>query len=239
MLLIAGLGNPGAQYAHYRHNVGFMAVDAIHRRHGFPAWRKKFQSLVSEGKIDGGRVLLLKPATYMNESGRAVREAAQFYKLLPRDILVVYDELDLAPGKIRMKQGGGHSGHNGLRSLHAHLGDGYRRLRIGIGHPGDKARVTKWVLGDFAKADRTWLDPLIDAIAEAAPALATGSDATFANKVHTLLGDKPERKPAKSTKNSLAPTAKTDRSRTTDPAPSSSNPFVEAFGRFFKGSDRQ
>ncbi|MEM1045820.1 MAG: aminoacyl-tRNA hydrolase [Pseudomonadota bacterium] len=237
MLLIAGLGNPGAQYAHHRHNVGFMAVDAIHRRHGFPAWRKKFQSLVSEGNIDGGRVLLLKPATFMNESGRAVREAAQFYKMLPRDILVIYDELDLAPGKIRMKQGGGHSGHNGLRSLHAHLGDGYRRLRIGIGHPGDKARVTKWVLGDFAKADRTWLDPLIDAIADAAPVLATGSDATFANKVHTLLDDGSERKPTKSDKRE--PAAKTERTRPADPAPSSANPFAEAFGRLFKGSDRQ
>lgn len=237
MLLIAGLGNPGAQYQNHRHNVGFMAVDAMHRRHSFPAWRKKFQALVAEGHIDGGRVLLLKPATYMNESGRAVREAAQFYKLLPRDILVVYDELDLAPGKIRMKQGGGHSGHNGLRSLHAHLGDGYRRLRIGIGHPGDKARVTKWVLGDFAKADRTWLDPLIEAIAEAAPVLVTGSDASFANKVHTLLDDGSERKPAGSDKKPPAP--ETGRSRAADPAPSSANPFAEAFGRLFKGSDRQ
>lgn len=139
MLLIVGLGNPGSQYAHNRHNIGFMAVDAIHRRHGFSPWRRKFQAELADGTLEGEKVILLKPMTYMNESGRSVGEAVRFYKLAPCDVLVLHDELDLPPGKVRMKTGGGHGGHNGLRSITAHIGDGYRRMRLGIGHPGNKA----------------------------------------------------------------------------------------------------
>ena len=157
MLLIVGLGNPGAQYAQHRHNVGFMAVDAIHRRHGFPPWRRRFQAEVSEATLAGEKVLLLKPQTYMNESGRAVQAAAAFYKIPAADIVVIHDEVDLPPGKTRMKTGGGAAGHNGLRSIDAALGDGYRRLRIGVGHPGVKEAVPHYVLHDFAKADQEWL----------------------------------------------------------------------------------
>ncbi|MBB5752005.1 aminoacyl-tRNA hydrolase [Prosthecomicrobium pneumaticum] len=191
MLLIVGLGNPGGQYARNRHNIGFMAADAIHRRHGFSPWRRRFQGDAAEGTLAGEKALLLKPLTYMNDSGRAVAEAVKFYKLAPADVLVIHDELDLPPAKFRMKVGGGHGGHNGLRSISAHLGDGYRRLRLGIGHPGDKDRVHGWVLSDFARVDAEWLDPLLDAIAAEAPLLAEGKDATFANKVS--LATQPER----------------------------------------------
>jgi PTH1 family peptidyl-tRNA hydrolase len=187
MLLIVGLGNPGAEYAAHRHNVGFMAVDAIHRRHGFSPWRRRFNAAVAEGTLAGDKVLLLKPQTYMNESGRAVGETAHFYKIEPKDIVAIHDEVDLDPGKVRMKAGGGSAGHNGLRSLTAAIGDDYRRLRIGIGHPGVKEMVPHHVLHDFAKADRAWLEPLLDAIAENAPLLAEGKDATFANRLHEAL----------------------------------------------------
>ncbi len=187
MLFIVGLGNPGAEYAAHRHNVGFMAVDAIHRRHRFGTWRRRFNAAVAEGTLAGEKVLLVKPQTYMNESGRAVGDAAHFYKIEPRDIVAIHDEVDLAPGKVRMKAGGGSAGHNGLRSLSAVLGDDYRRLRIGVGHPGVKEMVPHHVLHDFAKADRTWLDPLLDAIAENAALLAEGKDATFANRLHEAL----------------------------------------------------
>ncbi|NBC88025.1 MAG: aminoacyl-tRNA hydrolase, partial [Alphaproteobacteria bacterium] len=158
MRLFVGLGNPGRQYAMNRHNIGFMAVERIAAEHGFPPFRAKFQGQVSEGRLGGAKVLILKPETYVNRSGQAVGEAARFYKLAPEDIVVFHDELDLSPGKVRVKQGGGHAGHNGLRSLHAHLGDGYGRVRLGIGHPGHKDRVTSYVLSDFAKADQDWLD---------------------------------------------------------------------------------
>lgn len=184
MLILVGLGNPGPRYAGQRHNVGFMAADAIHARHRFGPWRQKFQAEIAEGSFGDERVLLVKPLTYMNESGRAVGEAARFYKVAPAGIVVVHDELDLPPGKFRLKTGGGHGGHNGLRSLSQHLGDGYRRLRIGIGHPGSKEAVHGYVLHDFAKADEKWLAPLLDAIAAEAPLLAEGKDATFANRVH-------------------------------------------------------
>lgn len=172
MLIFAGLGNPGPRYAGHRHNIGFMAVDAIARRHGFSVERAKFQALVSEGRVGSEKVLALKPQTYMNESGRAVGEALRFYKLTPADLIVFYDELDLAPGKVKVRQGGGAAGHNGIRSLIAHLGEDFVRVRLGIGHPGDKAKVTGHVLGDFAKADQSWLDPLLDAVAACAPRLA-------------------------------------------------------------------
>lgn len=199
MRLIVGLGNPGAKYERNRHNIGFMAVDAIHRRHaGFSPWRKRFQAEVSEGHLGGEKVLLLKPMTYMNESGRAVGEAIRFYKIPLSDVTVLYDELDLPPGKVRVKVGGGAGGHNGIRSIDAHAGADYRRVRLGIGHPGVKERVTGHVLGDFAKADAEWLEPLLDAVADNAALLAEGKDSQFANKVALALApDKPARQTAK------------------------------------------
>ncbi|SHO64629.1 peptidyl-tRNA hydrolase, PTH1 family [Pseudoxanthobacter soli DSM 19599] len=187
MLIMVGLGNPGSRYAANRHNVGFMAVDRIHQRHRFGPWRQKFQAEIAEGTLDDERVLLMKPLTYMNESGRAAGEAARFYKVDAKDVVVFHDELDLPPGKFRAKTGGGHGGHNGLRSLTQQLGDGYRRVRIGIGHPGAKELVHGYVLHDFAKADEAWLTPLLDAMAAEAPLLAEGKDATFANRVHLAL----------------------------------------------------
>jgi PTH1 family peptidyl-tRNA hydrolase len=184
MLLIVGLGNPGAKHARHRHNVGFMAIDAIHRRHGFGPWRKRFQAEAAEGALAGEKCLLIKPQTYMNRSGQAVGEAAGFFKLEPADILVIHDEVDLPPGKIRMKTGGGVAGHNGLKSIGAAIGSEFRRLRIGVGHPGAKERVPHYVLHDFAKADADWLAPLLDAIADHAPLLAEGKDSTFANRLH-------------------------------------------------------
>lgn len=183
MRLVVGLGNPGSGYAKNRHNVGFMAVDAFVRRHGFGPWRAKFQGQLSEGSIAGDKVLVLKPETYMNLSGQSVGAALRFHKLALDDVIVLHDELDLPPGRIRVKKGGGAGGHNGLKSIDSHLGKDYWRLRIGIGHPGDKDRVTGHVLSDFAKADGLWLDPMLDAIAEHLPLLLAGQDATFVNKV--------------------------------------------------------
>jgi PTH1 family peptidyl-tRNA hydrolase len=184
MKLIVGLGNPGPDYARQRHNIGFMAADRLAERYRLPSWRRKFRGEYTEGAIGAERVLLLKPLTWMNESGRAVAEAAGFYKLAPADIIVLHDELDLAPGKVRVKLGGGVAGHNGLRSLDACLGTReFWRVRIGIGHPGDKARVLGHVLGDFAKAEQPWLTDLLDAIADAMPLLVEGDDGRFQNKV--------------------------------------------------------
>lgn len=193
MLLIVGLGNPGPEYAGNRHNVGFMAVDAIQRRHGFQPWRRRFSGETSEGTLSGERVLLLKPTTYMNESGRSVQDAARFFKIAPADIVVLHDEVDLPPGKTRVKTGGGAAGHNGLRSIDAAIGQDYRRLRIGVGHPGIKAAVPHYVLHDFAKEDRAWLSPLLDAIADNAPLLAEGKDNTFANRLHAVAQPAPEK----------------------------------------------
>lgn len=183
MLVIAGLGNPGTKYANNRHNVGFMAADAIARRHSFSPWSKKFQAEIASGTLAGEKVLLVKPQTFMNLSGQSVGEALRFHKLSPSDLVVLYDELDLAPGKVRIKTGGGAGGHNGIRSLDAHVGKDYRRVRIGIGHPGVKEMVHNHVLGDFAKADREWLDPLLEAIADHAEMLARGDDNGFMNKL--------------------------------------------------------
>ncbi len=196
MQIFAGLGNPGNQYAGNRHNIGFMAVDAIQRRHPFSPWSKKFKALVSEGEIAGERVLLIKPQTFMNLSGEAVGEAMRFYKLEPKDIVAIYDELDLIQGKARIKTGGGHGGHNGIKSLDAHCGREYRRLRLGIGHPGSKEQVHNHVLGDFAKADRVWLEPLIEAIADNADMLLKGEDSQLLNKLTLATGGKPEPEPA-------------------------------------------
>jgi PTH1 family peptidyl-tRNA hydrolase len=183
MRLFVGLGNPGAKYAMNRHNVGFMSVDRIAADHGFAPWRAKFHGEVSEGRLGSERVVLLKPATYMNLSGQSVGEAMRFFKLAPADLTVFHDELDLAPGKVRVKEDGGHAGHNGLRSLHQHIGDAYARVRIGIGHPGQKDRVSPYVLSDFAKADQVWLDELLRGISEGAAALAAGDAARFQNAV--------------------------------------------------------
>lgn len=196
MLLLVGLGNPGPEHVGNRHNIGFMAVDAIASKHSFGSARTRFKGLVAEGHLGGRRTLILKPLTYMNLSGEAVGEASRYLKIPPQDIVVFHDELDLPAGKLRMKAGGGHAGHNGLRSLDAHIGPDYRRCRLGIGHPGDRAKVLGWVLNDFAKADRAWLDPLLAAIAEAAPLLAEGKDATFASKVGLLIAPPKPKKPA-------------------------------------------
>lgn len=188
MLLLVGLGNPGRRYAGNRHNIGFMAADEIARRHRFSPWRARFEGEIAEGLIGGDKALVLKPATYMNESGRAVGQAMRFYKLTPADVVVVHDDLDLAPGKLRLKTGGGHGGHNGLRSIDQHIGRDYRRLRLGIGHPGAKEQVHGYVLHDFAKADRDWLEPLLAAVADHAALLAAGDDSGFLNRVHVALG---------------------------------------------------
>ncbi len=187
MRLFVGLGNPGAKYQGNRHNIGFMAVDEIARRHGFAPWRRRFQGETSEGTLERERVVLLKPATFMNESGRAVGEAAQFFKIGLPDIVVLHDEIELPPAKVRVKTGGGIAGHNGLRSISAHVGNDYRRVRLGVGHPGVKELVHAHVLNDFAKAERPWVEALCDIIAENAGVLAAGKDSTFQNKVHLAM----------------------------------------------------
>ena len=187
MLLFVGLGNPGRQYARNRHNIGFMAIEQIARAHNFAPFRARFQGRVSEGQIGGEKVILLEPETYMNESGRAVGEAARFYKIGLDGIAVFHDELDLAPGKCRVKIGGGAAGHNGLRSIDAHLGKDYRRIRLGIGHPGDKNLVHSYVLNDFAKSEEGWVETLCDAVARNAALIAEGDDATFQNRVHLAM----------------------------------------------------
>lgn len=183
MKLFVGLGNPGPKYAGNRHNIGFMALDRLAEDHGFAPWRKKFQAQVSEGKFGSEKVVLLKPETFMNLSGQSVGEAMRFYKLDSTDVTVFHDELDLAPGKCRVKSGGGHAGHNGLRSIHQHLGPHYDRVRLGIGHPGHKDAVAGYVLRDFAKADQDWLDDLIRGISDGAPYLAGGDSGNFMNAV--------------------------------------------------------
>ncbi len=194
MMLLVGLGNPGPVYADNRHNIGFMAVDRIVARHGLGSYRSRFQGLVAEGQMGGTKVLALKPMTYMNESGRAVGEAMRFYKIDPADIVVIHDEIDLTPGKIRVKKGGGHAGHNGLRSIDQHIGSDYRRVRIGVGHPGDKDLVQPYLLGNFAKEDKAWVERELDAVCDAAPLLATGNDRDFMTKVAaTLNPQRPER----------------------------------------------
>ncbi len=211
MKLFVGLGNPGAKYAMNRHNVGFMAVDRIADAHGFGPWRSKFQGVISEGRLGGEKVILLKPETFMNKSGQSVGEALRFFKLDPADVTVFHDEIDLAPAKLRVKQGGGHAGHNGLRSLHGHIGDEYQRVRIGVGHPGHKDAVPTYVLKDFAKADQDWLADLLDGIADGAVSLAEGDTGRFQNAVALRLnpprsstGTKTEKpKPAETVKTAL------------------------------------
>jgi peptidyl-tRNA hydrolase, PTH1 family len=192
--LIAGLGNPGASRANNRHNIGFMAADEIARRHNFGPWRKKFNGELAEGQIDGRKVLLLKPQTYMNRSGEPVGEAIRYFNISPENLTVLYDELDLPPGKLRVRTGGGAGGHNGIRSLNNHCGNNFKRIRLGIGHPGDKSQVKHHVLGDFAKSDREWLLPLLQAVAENISLSFGGDDSSFMNRVTlTMRASEPAR----------------------------------------------
>lgn len=210
MKLFVGLGNPGAKYAGNRHNVGFMAVDQIADAHGFGPWRSKFQGVTSEGRLGTEKVILLKPETFMNKSGQAVGEALRFFKLDPTDVTVFHDEIDLAPAKLRVKQGGGHAGHNGLRSLHGHIGDTYQRVRIGVGHPGHKDAVPTYVLKDFAKADQDWLADLLQGIADGAISLAEGDTGRFQNAVALRLNPPRPSTGTKSPKPSPEPEPKTE-----------------------------
>ena len=218
MRLFVGLGNPGARYAGNRHNIGFMAVDRIAEDHGFGPWRAKFQGALAEGRLGGEKVLLLKPGTFMNLSGQSVRAAVDFHKLTSADVTVFHDELDLAPGKVRVKQGGGHAGHNGLRSIHAHLGEAYGRVRLGIGHPGHKDRVSGYVLQDFAKADADWLEDVLRGVSDGAEALAAGDAARFLNAValrtapprsSTGSGPRPDSTPSGKAPGAASPAAPT------------------------------
>ena len=219
MPLFVGLGNPGAKYAQNRHNIGFMAVDRIASDHGFAPWRAKFQGLVSEGQLGGEKIVLLKPETFMNKSGQSVGEAMRFYKLSPGDIIVFHDEIDLAPGKLRVKSGGGHAGHNGLRSIHGHIGDAYRRVRMGVGPPGHKDAVPGYVLRDFPKADQNWLDDMLRGISDGAEALAAGDTGRFQNAVALRLNP-----PRSSGRASATPVSDTRPDPAPDPAPETADP---------------
>ncbi len=207
MQLFVGLGNPGAKYEKNRHNIGFMVLDEIARDHGFTPWKSQFQGQVSSGNLGGEKVLLLKPATFMNLSGQSVGEAMRFYKMTPEDVTVFHDELDLAPAKVRVKQSGGHAGHNGLRSIHQHIGEHYRRVRLGIGHPGHKDRVSGYVLSDFAKSEAGWLDDVTRGCADGAAELAKGDSARFLNAVSLRTA------PARSSK--TVKTAQENKAKTT------------------------
>lgn len=213
MQLIVGLGNPGAKYMKNRHNIGFMAVDRIADDHGFGPWKTKFQGQISEGRLGREKVLLLKPTTFMNLSGQSVGEAMRFYKLTPEDVTVIHDEIDLAPGKLRVKKGGGHAGHNGLRSLHQHIGDTYQRIRLGVGHPGRKELVPHFVLQDFAKADADWLDDMMRGISDGAVHLAEGANDKFQNAVAQRVS------PARSSTTTPKPKPAAQASATPEPKP--------------------
>jgi PTH1 family peptidyl-tRNA hydrolase len=195
MRLLVGLGNPGPRYAGNRHNVGFMAVDAIVRRHSFSAIRERFHGLASEGTIDGEKVLALAPQTFMNDSGRAVQAAVQFFKLQPADVIVLYDEIDLPLGKVRAKRGGGTGGHNGIRSIDAHIGPDYWRVRLGVDHPGQKDMVKAYVLMDFFKEEHAQVQAMLDAVTDAIPLMIAGDDGRFMNKVNLALNPPPPKAP--------------------------------------------
>lgn len=195
MLLFVGLGNPGTKYSKNRHNIGFMALERIAEDHGFGPWKQKFQAELCEGRLGAEKVILLKPLTFMNLSGQSVGEALRFYKLTPQEITVFHDELDLAPGKARIKMGGGHAGHNGLRSIHQHIGEDYQRVRLGIGHPGRKELVAQYVLQDFAKADAEWLDDLMRGLSDGAPELANGKKDRFLNAIAQRMAPAKPAKP--------------------------------------------
>lgn len=207
MIMLVGLGNPGSGYARNRHNIGFMAVDEIVRRHSFSPFKSKFNGEISDGRVGTDKILVLKPMTFMNDSGRSVLGAMSFYKIIPEDVIVFHDELDLEAGKVRVKRGGGHAGHNGLRSIASHIGKEFTRVRLGIGHPGDKGKVTSHVLKDFAKADEQWLDKLIPALADHVDYLIRGDDGGYMNKVSLNL--KPPRPNAPRPEVASAPDTKT------------------------------
>ncbi|HBM59933.1 MAG TPA: aminoacyl-tRNA hydrolase [Citreicella sp.] len=233
MQILAGLGNPGGKYARTRHNIGFMALDRIAEDHGFAPWRARFQGEVAEGRLGQEKVLLLKPQTFMNNSGQSVGEAMRFFKLTPAEITVFHDELDLAPGKCRVKTGGGHAGHNGLRSLHAHIGEAYHRVRLGIGHPGRKEAVAGYVLHDFAKAEEDWLDDLLRGISDGAPALAAGDTGRFQNAVALRVAPARSSKSATPAPAAPAPAAAPERpAPQAEPAPDTRNPLQRLADRF-------
>lgn len=244
MKLFVGLGNVGGKYARNRHNIGFMAVDRIADDHGFSPWRKKFQGEIAEGRLGAQKVLLLKPSTMMNLSGQAVGEAARFHKIDPEDVVVFHDEIDLAPAKCRVKRGGGHAGHNGLRSVHQHIGADYARVRMGVGHPGDKNKVPGYVLRDFPKADEGWVDDVVRGCSDGAPKLADGDDGGFMNAVALRAApQRPKPQPKKSAEAGKAerPAAKVDEAtqagaapKAEDAAEASKSPFAKLLGRFAK-----
>lgn len=226
MQLFVGLGNPGAKYAGNRHNIGFMALDRIAQDHGADPWRSKFQGKLCEVRLGTTKALLLKPETFMNRSGQSVGEALRFYKIPVEDVVVFHDELDLAPGKCRVKTGGGHAGHNGLRSLHGHIGEAYKRVRLGIGHPGHKDRVAGYVLSDFAKAEQDWLEDLLRGISDGAEELAKGDAGRFMNAValrtappRSSDGKDKRQKPAPSAAKPQAAPSKTAKASKPDPTP--------------------
>lgn len=229
MKLIVGLGNPGAKYARHRHNIGFMAVERMAADHGFPAWKGKHQGSLTEGRFGSTRAVLLRPETFMNKSGDSVAAAMRFYKLEPEDVIVLHDELDLAPGKVKFKMGGGHAGHNGLRSIHSHLGPDYGRVRLGIGHPGHKDRVPGYVLHDFAKADEGWLDDVLRGVSDGAPWLAEGDTAKFMNAVS--LRTAPSR-PSTGTKGPAKPPTPPKAETAAPPPPEERNPLQKLMDRF-------
>jgi PTH1 family peptidyl-tRNA hydrolase len=204
MKLLVGLGNPGAKYARNRHNIGFMAMDQIASDHGFGGWKSKFQGQIAEGRFGSERVTLLKPETFMNLSGQSVGEAMRYLKLEPADVIVFHDEIDLAPGKVRLKTGGGHAGHNGLRSIHAHIGPDYDRVRLGVGHPGHKDAVPGYVLRDFPKADAEWLDDVLRGIGDGIAHLVAGDGAKFLNAISLRVA------PARSSKSVPKPKPQTE-----------------------------
>lgn len=197
MRLLVGLGNPGREHAHNRHNIGFMAADRIAAKYAFGPWKARFQGHICEGLMDGEKVHLLKPATYMNLSGQAVGEAARFYKIATPEVIVLYDEIELSPGKLRAKQGGGNAGHNGLKSIDAHIGLDYWRVRLGVGRPSEKHQVRDYVLMDFAKADQAWLDPFLDAVTNALPHIIAGDESKFMSRVALLTKDTTPKPPQK------------------------------------------
>ena len=247
MKLIVGLGNPGDEHARNRHNVGFMAADRIAHAHGFPAWRKRFHGLAAEGEIGGEKCLLLKPQTYMNESGRSVGEAVRFLKIPIGDVIVIYDEIDLTPGRIKAKTGGGNAGHNGLRSISVHLENDYQRIRIGVGHPGSKAAVAHYVLNDFAKSEREWVTAMLDAIADAAPFLAKSDQSRFLTKVAQLLdkdaeNDAPAQPAAKAQEKSAPSAAPAKPAASTSASTPTTKPsggaLAEKLSRWLKGEKR-
>ncbi|UWQ40899.1 aminoacyl-tRNA hydrolase [Leisingera aquaemixtae] len=226
MKLFVGLGNPGPKYERNRHNIGFMALDRIASDHGFSPWKSKFQALISEGVLGGVKVLLLKPQTFMNLSGQSVGEAMRFYKLTPADVVVLHDELDLAPGKARMKHGGGHAGHNGLRSIHSHIGADYARVRLGIGHPGHKDAVAGYVLRDFPKADEGWLDDLMRGISDGAAELAKGDGGKFMNAVALRVA------PPRSSTTKPKAEAKAENAARGETAPDTRSPLEKLMDKF-------